>query len=43
MKRLMLILNNGFKDSGELREAIAYDMYAFRSLLLPFIQTLLRF
>ena len=25
----VLILNNGFKDPGELREAIAYDMYAF--------------
>ncbi len=25
----ILILNNGFKDPGELREAIAYDMYAF--------------
>ena len=25
----VLILNNGFKDPGQLREAIAYDMYAF--------------
>lgn len=25
----VLILNNGFKDPGELREALAYDMYAF--------------
>ena len=25
----VLILNNGFKDPGELREAIAYDMYRF--------------
>lgn len=25
----ILILNNGFKDPGELREALAYDMYAF--------------
>ena len=25
----ILILNNGFKDPGQLREAIAYDMYAF--------------
>ena len=25
----VLILNNGFKDPGELREAIAYDMYQF--------------
>ena len=25
----ILILNNGFKDPGELREAIAYDMYAY--------------
>ena len=25
----VLILNNGFKDPGELREAIAYDMYAY--------------
>ena len=24
----VLILNNGFKDPGELREALAYDMYA---------------
>ena len=25
----ILILNNGFQDAGELKEAIAYDMYAF--------------
>ena len=25
----VLILNNGFKDPGQLREALAYDMYAF--------------
>ncbi len=25
----ILILNNGFQDPGELKEAIAYDMYAF--------------
>ena len=25
----ILILNNGFKDPGELHEALAYDMYAF--------------
>ncbi|MBR4428684.1 MAG: CotH kinase family protein, partial [Clostridia bacterium] len=25
----ILILNNGFKDPGELREAIAYDMFAY--------------